>query len=411
MKQSMAIRAIALAALAAVAGGAHAAKSSVSYVADFSQDAAYLVDWNTARGTAHVTVGAGAADGSFTDDGAQRLVTLSPPIADTYPYVDLCGNTVNQTTVLTQFVFRPVSGTARRGSAQVVDIGTVTNDAGCEAGTTPFGSPTDPGLATTLLDMSLRTSTSDLTPGAKLAGLTETSLADVGAAYAATVQVVTFDNGFVTFDDTRDLVPITALVDGWMVLQFGDGHQTGYTRLTRNATTGVESWLAAPWSAGAPQRVHHVLMVQPNAAAGFGTRNQAAHSWLEGLFLATDPQPYFDLYRDFTGAMIQRAVADGHAVASMPAAWSFIGPDIRIRRSNNFAANWSQRAWVPLADYGKNHFVMESEDFYDAVAGFQFSNILPRVNFYVDKGQAVEPAPGGAASATRTPAHLRGAAR
>jgi hypothetical protein len=407
-KHSMAIRAIAAAALAASAGGSQAAaRSSVSYVADFSSYSAYLVDWNTSTGSAHVTTTSGEGDGSFTDDGTQRLVTLSTPITWSGQYLDICGNTVNQTTALKQFVFRPVSGTARRGSAQVVDIGTVTNDSGCEAGTTPFGSPSDPGTATTLLDMSLRPSTSELVPGAKLAGMSEVSLT-VPAFPPA--QVVTFGSGNVSFDDTHDTAA-TSAVDGWIVLSFPDGHQTAYTRLARNATTGVESWFSAPWSAGSPQRVDHLMMVQPNAAAGFGTRNQAAHSWLEGLFLATDPQPWFDLYRDYTGAMINRTVADGAIVSSMPAKWKFVGANIQIKRSNDFSTSWRQRTWVPLANYGKNHFVMESEDFYDAVGGFQFSSILPRVNFYVDHGQSVEPTARTAAPALQERSRAHGAAQ
>lgn len=398
MNPSKSIRTIAAAAMAATAFSAQAAaRSQVSYVPDPSLDTAYLVDWNTSTAAAHVTLNTGEADGTYTDDGTQRLVTLTTPISETVPYFDMCGNTVNQTTSLQQLVFRPVSGTARRGSAQVVEIGVVTIDAGCEAGSTPYGSPSDAGTATTLLDMSLRPSISDLTPGTKLAGMAEASIDGLDSAFQVPAQVVTFGSGNVSFDDTHDIVG-TNVANGWTVLFFADGHRTAYTRLSRNTTSGVETWLVGPWSAGSPTRVHRLLMVQPNAAAGFGTRNQAAHSWLSGLFAATDPRPWFDLYRDYTGAMIYRNAADGTVVSSMPAKWKFIGPDIQIKRSTDFTVNWRQRTWVPLANYGKNHFVMESEDFYDAVGGFQFNIILPRVNFYVDNGPSVEPAAAARAS-------------
>ena len=402
MNKSLALRAAAAAVVAASITGAQAApKSTVSYVADFADTLAVLVDWNTTHATAHVTVNNGASAGTYTDDGTQRLVTLSSPISETFPYVDICGNTVNQTTTLDQVVFRPVSGTPRSGTAQVVEIGTITNDAGCEAGTTPFGSPTDAGVTTTLLDMTLRASTADLGPGAQLAGMTETSLATLDFGYQAAQQIASFGTGNLRFADTGDVVPAT-VVDGWYVLSFADGHQTGFTRLTRNATSGIESWLSAPWQAGAPARVQHTLMTQPNAAAGFGTRNQASRHWEEGLFKGSTTLAWFDLYRDLTGAFITETSG---ATSSQPATWRFVGANIQIKRSSNFANGWRQRSWIPIANDGKNHFVMESEDLYDGAGNFLGNNILTRVNYYVDEGKSVEPTMALAPAAPRALPH------
>ena len=52
--------------------------------------------------------------------------------------------------------------------------------------------------------------------------------------------------------------------------------------------------------------------------------------------------------------------------------------------------------WRPIATHGRSHFVIESEEIYiDGVdAGPAFA---PRVNWYVDDGEAVKPPPAAAA--------------
>ncbi len=394
MKSSIAMRSVAIAAVSACAMGAHAAaRSSVSYVADLVTFGAYLVDWNTARHTAHVTETLGQSDATYTDDGTQRLVTLATPITLSTDTFDDCGQAITQTNTLNQLVFRPVSGTAKKGTAQVVEIGTITNVGGCAPGTTPYGAPTDAGTTTSLLDMTLRASIADLGPGAQLAGMSETTAAAVDYPSTLVEQVVTFGPGTVTFNGTGDVVS-KSKSNGWIVLDFGS-FERGYTRLTRDATSGLETWLGALWVNGAPANVQNLLMVEPNAAAGFGTRNQAAHSWFEALFQNQDPLPYFDLYQDLTGGFIYRSATDGSVQSTMPLTWGFIGADIRIKRSYDFTVNYRQRTWVPLANYGKNHFVMENEDLYDAAGNFQYTIILPRVNYYVDQGKAIKPAVAG----------------
>jgi len=391
--------------LAAGAAGAHAAKSSVSYVADFSSDAAWLVDWDTTHATAHVTLGNGASGGAYVDDGTQRLVTLATPIAESGPMSDPCEANFTQTITLDQLVFRPTGGTARRGTAQVVSIGTITNSGGCSPGTTSYGSPTDAGVATTLLDMTLRPSTADL-DGARLAGMSSQSLAGLDYAFQVPAQVASFDAtaAFARFDGSTAEVPVSHS-SGWLVLSFfgSTPYQNAYTRLSRNATTGVESWLAADWQAGAPARVHHVLMTQPNAAAGFGTHNQAAHDWNSGLFLTSSVPTEFDLYRDSTGAFIEHFVDDG-TTFTQPATWALAGANLVIKRSNDFSAGWRQRTWVPLANVGKNHFVMENEDLFAPDGTRLGTNFPARVNWYVDEGKSTEP-PAAEAPVARTVVH------
>jgi len=71
-----------------------------------------------------------------------------------------------------------VSGTAGKGTSQVVDIGTLTDIDGCTPGAlTPFGSPNNPGSTVNHLDMAKRPPVDDLVPGARLAGPSESPMA------------------------------------------------------------------------------------------------------------------------------------------------------------------------------------------------------------------------------------------
>jgi hypothetical protein len=118
---------------------------------DLSQWGTWLVDWNTKKHTAHVTDNIGASDGTFTDDGTQRVITLATPISHTVTQVDCTyENEFPQRIDVTRIVLRPTTGTSKRGTSQVVEIGTTTDLGGCTPGlVTSFGAPTDPALRRT----------------------------------------------------------------------------------------------------------------------------------------------------------------------------------------------------------------------------------------------------------------------
>ena len=70
---------------------------SVSYVTvNDSGVEAWLVDWKTAPHAAHVANLSGTADGTFSYDGTQRLVTLDAPITITLPAIDCNGEPMSQ---------------------------------------------------------------------------------------------------------------------------------------------------------------------------------------------------------------------------------------------------------------------------------------------------------------------------
>ena len=386
MKNTTAIRAIAFAAFAACTAGAWA--NGVAYYSSPDFDGAYLVDWNTARHTARVTQRLGNSTGTYTDDGTQRIVTLATPISESDDAADTCGEEVTQITTTTQLVFRP-AGAPKKGTAQVVPIGTVTTVGGCAPGTVPFGSPTDAGTTLSRLDMSLRASTADL-PNAQLAGLSETPMDGVATATLLVQQVALFDAGgnVSSFVESGDFVSSTT-VNGWIVVSFPDGHQSGFTRLTQDAG-GVEAWLAAPWANNAPTAVHNLLMTKVDGSGGWAGTKGAARNWFEAIFANTDTLPYFDLLRDHTGNFVQVA-ADGSGQSTMPATWAFEGANLQIQRSYDLTTGFRERTWVPLANHGKTHFVLEHEDRYDADGNFSGNNILPRVNYYVDEGPGTQP--------------------
>lgn len=388
MKNSPAIRAIALAAFAACAAGANA--TGVAYYPGFDLDGAYLVDWNTAQHTARVTLSQGVSNGSYTDNGTQRVITLASPISVTSDNFDACNQEVTQVTTTTQLVFRP-AGAPKKGTAQVVSIGTITTIGGCAPGTVPFGSPTDAGTTVSRLDMSLRPATTDLA-NAQLAGMSETAMSGANDSGSFVQQVALFDGGgnVSSFVETGDFVSSTN-VNGWIVVSYADGHQSGYTRLTQDTATGIETWLAAPWVNNAPTAVHNTLMTKVDGSGGWAGTKGASRNWLESIFADSDTLPYFDLYRDHTGAFVDVSAADGSVLGTMPATWAFEGANLQIQRTYDPATGFRQRTWVPLANHGKLHFVLEHEDYYDADGNFLFNGILPRVNYYADQGPATKP--------------------
>jgi len=314
------------------------------------------------------------------------VVTLTTPISQTITQVDCTGEVLfDQRVDVMQIVFRPTSGTTRRGTSEVVQMGTTTDLGGCTPGlVTPFGSPTDPGSTTNHLDMNARPSLDDLAPGVQLAGMSETPATADNDPTQLVAQIATFGAGSLTFVDTGDVVP-TSMSDGWIVADFGS-FQRAYTRVSRDTKTGVEIWVFAPWSAGGPAVVESALMVKPNAAAGFGSRNAAAHDWESGLFVDSDLTVFMDLFRDFSGQFVRHPI-DGSGDFDQDITWAFQGADLVIQRPGSIT-----RTWQPIANYGKNHFVLENEVGFDPDCQCTLVRFLPRVNYYIDEGKSTPPA-------------------
>jgi len=385
-------------ALACAAGARAAGTQSIAYTTiDLSRTATYLVDWNERKHQAHVVSLVGSGDGTYTDDGTLRVVTYGKPISYKATTYDCNFEPMTQRIDIRQEVFR----TADKGTMQVVDIGTVTDIDGCTPGAVaPFGSPDDEGLTTHGLDMARRASMADLVPGARLAGPSETFVPRGSVNPSSMTQsVTTFGAGTLRFEDSGHEFP-TSTSDGWIVVDFGD-FQRAFTRLTRDAKAGSEMWLQAGWN-GAPTTVMQLLMVQPDDAAGFGGRNATAHQWNSGLFLRSADPTWYDLYRDGTGQRTIHDTVSGED-SLMPVTWLMDGANLVTNRLPYEDGSYVRRTWVPVANFGRNHFVMEFEDQVEADGTLMYSRFSPRVNFYVDGGKAFPPA--AAAKATKNASH------
>ena len=394
--------AIGVVTLAGAAAAQAAPHTSISYLSDPSFATAYLVDWDAATHRAHLVDYVGSGDGTWTDDGTLRVLTLSAPIETTQDTFDCNGLPMTQTVDMLQLAVRHVSGGAHKGSAQLIEIGTTTDIGGCTPGlVAPYGSTSDPGTTTTYADMADRPDMDDLSHGAVLAGMSDS------APNVDTTQLVarltTFAHHGLTFANSGATVP-RDLVDGWFVLDFGT-FQRGYTRLAVDPHTHAETWLGAAWAGGRPTSVFQAMMVVPNAAAGFGGHSAQAHVWNSGMFLKSDSPTDYQLYTDDTGAFEEKD-ASGNLLFSQPATWADSGANLVLTRSSNPAYSFYVRTWVPIANYGKAHFVFENEDMHDVVGGTVSPRIVPRVNFYVDDGKATPPAttPAVKALARKAPA-------
>ncbi len=384
-------------ALACVSGAQAAPGQSVVYRGDPSLENAYVIDWNSAAHTAHLVDTAGAGDGSYSDDGTLRVLTLATPIATTQESFDCNGLPFNQLVQLQQVAVRHIDGGAHKGHAQVVEIGVTIDQGGCTPGlVAPYGSTTDAGTTVSYLDMAHRAPVDDLEHGATLAGMSDTDPAGLADPTQLAARTVTFAHRAVTFANSGVAVP-RELVDGWFVLDFGT-FQRGYTRLSVDPKTHAEAWLGAAWADGAPATVFQTMMVVPDAPAGFGGHAAQSHVWNSGLFLQSTAPTQFQLFADGTGLFVEED-GTGTVAVDQPATWTAVGANLVITRSSDPTTFWYQRTWVPIANYGKAHFVFENEDAHDVIGGTVTPRIVTRVNFYVDDGKAQPPAPAPAAKA------------
>ncbi len=122
----------ALAAVAlACAAGAHAAsQQTLSYTGDPSFTAAWIVYRNAADHTARLVEYLGASSGTHTDDGTLRVLTLATPIVTTQTTGDCNGLPTTQSVELRQLAVRHVSGGLHKGGAQLIEIGSTTDQGG-----------------------------------------------------------------------------------------------------------------------------------------------------------------------------------------------------------------------------------------------------------------------------------------
>ena len=380
-------------ALASAASGQTRPPETAYYTADHGSALTYLLKPQTGNKVRLVNYN-GWARGTLTVVGNERQVVLDRPIRTDFAVSpDSCGLPYTVRRSLTQVVFRQIDGTDNAGNSAVVEIGQDKVLDGCDAGlTTPFGAPTDAGTPVAHLAMRKRPGQADLVVGSALAGPTALAL-DPAQVFSSRQSVTRFvAAGQVQFEDTGAIVPAATDANGWLVMDFG-AYQNGFTRLAKDRTTLAETWLTASFEAGEPTVVREQLFVMPLSPAGFGTVRQASRSWESGLFVGSNTPFFFDLFTDLTGRRISRTI-DPPAEVVTPITWSLSGSNLVTNRPRPGGAQ-GIRTWVPLGNKGVYRWVMENEVTLLADGSSQ-PLIEPRVNFYIDRGAAVPPAPASA---------------
>lgn len=354
-----------------------------------------LIDWQSSTRVRLVN-DRGAQSGTATRSGppsqVQTVVTLDAPLSTLVPSSepDSCGDFPTLREDTRQVVVRDTAGGLLGGSSQVIEIGTRTPTEGCDAGVSlPFGTPSDEGSAMKRIAMVARPLALDLLPGTRLAGLSEQPwLPEAGLFLAA--DVVTFYAGNqLMFSRSGRVVPAVFNLDRWLVLNL-DGVERAYTRLAVDPATGAEVWFRAEWANGEIQRVVSDAVVKLVGPVGFGTEAQAARMWESSLFTATRQPTFFHLYKDGGGERVIKDL-DAGTESRLPLDWRFAGADI-VQTRSIAGGGRRERLWVPLRNRGASvRFVMESEVLrFDDGRPDQIL-IQPRVNHYLDRGEAVRP--------------------
>jgi hypothetical protein len=141
-------------------------------------------------------------------------------------------------------------------------------------------------------------------------------------------------------------------------------------------------------------------MVTARRDAGFGDVKKASRDWASGIFLNSVEPASFDLYGDGSGERVSSSTDDSAPVFT-PFTWSESGAQL-LSRVTAGDGTYSLRTWRPVANDGRNRFVIESA--YDPRGNLRSVLIAPRVNFLVDDGQSVEAASRAAAATDRTAA-------
>jgi hypothetical protein len=364
-------------ALAAGATFATAATTTIAYaIPTFGDADGYVVDWND-DGSAYLSFLWGAGAGTYKDNGTQKLLTLTTPVSLIQDNYDCNGNLFQQQYDFKQFVFRPTGGNQRKGSTQVVEIGTITDLGGCTPGNVQhFGSHDAHGTNVEAYNFAARASEGDLVPGAQLVAFSD-ELAQPPQTFAGAVNPVTFGNGTLTFAG-EDPIPY-ATSNGWIIFSLPDGSQRAYTRVTFDHTSGLQSWLVTSWANGHPNGGTFLTPgVTPDASAGFGDTAATARRWEEGMWINSGVKLRDDCYQDFTGQWVYRSKGQEEDI---PTTWGMEGATLAIVRGGN-----QLREFTPVANYGRLHFTLQK---ISLLQNGQWVLVTPpRVNWLIDHGPA-----------------------
>lgn len=164
-----------------------------------------------------------------------------------------------------------------------------------------------------------------------------------------------------------------SLEAGWLVLTI-DGVSTRYTRLSRDANTGIEVWAGVGRFDGIDDHPVEFVAGVVNPGLAFTTANAARRWRSEGFFVVQPDVPTTPL------SLFAGGTASGSPIVTR---WR-IGEGgvlamVRVRNGVEYARNW-----IPISRVGPHWVVLEQVDFSFAEGGA----VEWRVNWYRDLGTA-----------------------
>lgn len=379
--------------LAVLAGTAVAKVERLAYfVNNPGVNAGQIVSWDDRRMTATLTKSTGVHEGTYTDDGVRRTLTLTLPISSTYftPDIDACiGRQAQVREDLEKYVYKQVSGTSTNGVVEQVTLGTINYLDGCRAGQSePIGSLDDPGLTLTALGMGKRPSMPAVLPGLRLAGFHEQPSSGLALDFLADAdRTIVPVAGKLRFVRTGTEVAAAVDGDGWLKLSFPASGATpaytrAYTKLSTDKQTGRQYWMEADFENGAPKWVNQVSVIPYKVNATFTTES-AARIWLHSWAV---PAWEWRLFPGGTGQIVDyREDPQLPPYISPINAWTVVNGNVEATRSV-FSTFYRKRTWQPLNRVGDVQWMLETEVRVDTSTGVVTPSFGWRVVMWTDIG-------------------------
>ncbi len=333
-------------------------------------------------GQATIHQGGAAHAGHWTADGAVLTLTLATPTEDIDS--DCLTDPVSGDSACYETSWRTLGYRLRAvagGSVHKpqVMMGTSHRSVwreGPKAGELISESDGSDGHLAAMFDLAGRTGVAadELTPGARLAGIPSSDTAN--PLWDRREDILRIDGPGRAHFEIGGQAASWSLDDGWLTVSTEGMAARRYTRLERDPTTGLESWIGAsvpadaaePWVYYADQN-----LLFADAGLSFTTGN-AARRWRAEGFVIADPaqglEPSCVLNPDGSATGLSQrwgVAADGTLEL------------VRVRAGKDYP-----RRWIPLRRVGEHLIVLELVDFGYVSPGSH----ARRINWQVDLGPA-----------------------
>ncbi|MFT3666495.1 Ig-like domain-containing protein [Piscinibacter sp.] len=327
-------------------------------------------------GSATVVRRMGAGEATWTVSAGAMTLTMQQP----YSYPELVFNpisgTLDSTRVdITGYRLEQVVGSSSVGDVLVHEFGTRTMLDGSAAGQVePFATA---GRLCRSVDLAKVTAlqTSEFTAGSQWGGVISGAFNldppfNLGNAPAADILGIAEGSSATLIRSARAVN--WTVNDGWLRLTDGSTDRR-YARLSRDAVTGEEHWLAVDFDAGVMTRAVEMLTVKVEPGLVFATAASSHRRWQSPFGTLTN-RLYHDAYSDGTGALL-----DGAGEVLIPNTWT-VDAEGRLAYSMGTLLGQARiREWTLLRRSASKLIVLER---YWESGSFDFR----RLAVYVDRG-------------------------